>query len=392
MSTAPSTLRENPADRTAEELGPQRNGKGRLAIFLPNLGGGGAERVMLNLAEGVAGRGHPTDLVLAGAAGEYQGQVPPGVRQVDLGGRRTLRSARRLAAYLRRERPTALISALGHANIVALWARRLARVDTAVVVTEHLALQRQPAHTLAERVFPPLVRLEYPRAAAVVAVSEGVADAFAAVTGLGRELISVIYNPVVTPRLLDLAARPPEHPWFQPGEPPVVLGVGRLTAQKDFATLIRAFARVRRRAPARLLILGEGEDRASLEAEVARNGLRLGPDVQLPGFVANPYPYMAGARVFALSSVREGLPTVLIEALAVGATVVSTDCPSGPREILAGGRHGRLVPVGDAPALAAALGEALEEPARRPARDDAWAAFTRDAAVTAYLRAAGVPA
>jgi glycosyltransferase involved in cell wall biosynthesis len=195
--------------------------------------------------------------------------------------------------------------------------------------------------------------------------------------------MEVIYNPVITPALLARARQAPDHPWFGPGQPPVILGVGRLTPPKDFPTLIRAFAEVRRCRLARLIILGEGEDRPALEALI--NELRLSADVALPGFRNNAMAYMAGSELFVLSSAWEGLPTVLIEALAAGTKVVSTDCPSGPREILQNGRLGALVPVGDARALARAMIDALDRPSQN-VPVDALAPFTRDAAVDHYLR------
>jgi glycosyltransferase involved in cell wall biosynthesis len=200
---------------------------------------------------------------------------------------------------------------------------------------------------------------------------------------LARDRVQVVYNPVITPAVSAMACQPAEHPWYGLGQPPVILGVGRLTRQKDFPTLIRAFAAVRRQRHARLIILGEGEDRAELEALVTELG--LGRDVALAGFRDDAVAYMASSAVFVLSSAWEGLPTVLIEALAAGTRVVSTDCPSGPREILQEGRLGALVPVGDAPALARAVIDALNR------RGDtvppgALTPFTRDAAVDHYLR------
>jgi glycosyltransferase involved in cell wall biosynthesis len=196
----------------------------------------------------------------------------------------------------------------------------------------------------------------------------------------------VIYNPVIDSDMIGLAGQRPDHPWVSPGQPPVILGVGRLVPAKDFATLIRAFAEVRRRRAARLVILGEGPERPALTALAAELGLT--DDVSLPGFKANALAYMAGSAVFVLSSAWEGLPTVLIEALAAGARVVSTDCPSGPREILQEGRLGALVPVGNATALAGAILDALERPAE-PVPPDALMPFTRDAAVNHYLSLVG---
>lgn len=169
----------------------------------------------------------------------------------------------------------------------------------------------------------------------------------------------VIHNPVVTPKLFEQAKEPIDREWFKDGAPPVILGVGRLSLQKDFPTLIRAFTIVRKQLPARLMILGEGEERPQIEAMIKELG--LASEVALPGFVSNPYAFMSRAAVFVLSSVYEGLPTVLIEAMAVGTPVVSTDCPSGPREILGFGKYGMLVPVRDFEALANAIVTTLSD-------------------------------
>jgi glycosyltransferase involved in cell wall biosynthesis len=216
----------------------------------------------------------------------------------------------------------------------------------------------------------------------VVAVSRGAAEDLA-LSGVPRDLLKVIYNPVITPSLVAQARQEPAHPWLAPGQPPVIMGAGRLTRAKDFPTLIRAFAEIRQHREARLMILGEGEERAGL-TQLARE-LGLADDVALPGFTENAMSHMARAAVFVLSSAWEGLPTVLIEALAAGARVVSTDCPSGPREILQEGRLGALVPVGDAHALAEAVLEALERPST-PVPPSALAPFTKDTAVDHYLQ------
>jgi len=356
----------------------------RLAIFVPAMLGGGAERAMLNLARGIAERGYAMDLVLAQAEGPYLAEVPESVRVVDLKASRVLTSLPFLVRYLRCERPQALLSALGHANIIALWARRLASVPTRVVVSQRITLSRSAQHALSRRgrLMPQLIRRFYPWADGIVAVSKGVGDDLARVAGLPRERIQVIYNPVVTPELQEKAQASLEHPWFKPGEPPVLLAAGRLTAQKDFSMLIQAFAQVRQARPARLLILGEGEERPVLEALVRQLGLEQ--DVSLPGFVENPYPYMAQASLFILSSRWEGLPAVLIEALYCGVPLISTDCPSGPREILADGQYGQLVPVGDATALARAIETSLEGETPRPPRVS-WLPFEMEAVVSKYV-------
>jgi len=334
----------------------------KIALFLPSLRGGGAERVMVNLARGFYDQGINVDLVLAKAEGPYLSEVPAGVRVIDLHSSRVLFSLPGLVRYLRRERPQSILSAMDHANIVAIWARKLSGVPCRVIVSVHNTLSRTTAHSsnLRVRLIPNLIRIFYPWADDIVTVSNGVADDFASTIGLQRERIKVIYNPVITPELFEKAREPLDHPWFAAGQPPVVLSVGRLAKEKDYPTLIRAFALVRRKYPARLMILGEGEERPKLETLIKELGLEN--DVSLPGFVDNPYAYIARSAVFVLSSAWEGFGNVLVEAMAVGTPVVSTDCPSGPAEILEGGKWGKLVPVGDIEKIAKAIMTTLRDP------------------------------
>jgi len=359
--------------------------KKKIALFVPSLRGGGAERVMVNLARGFVERGLRVDLVLAKAEGPYLFQVPPEVRVIDLGARRTLYSLPGLVRYLRREQPQAMLSALNHANIVAIWAKHLARVKTRLVVSEHSTLSRSTENTqlIRAKFMPFLIKIFYPHANAVVAVSRGAAEDLTARTGMPAGKIRVIYNAVITPELFAKAQEPLDHSWFRPDEPPVILGVGRLTTQKDFPTLIRAFALVRKRRSARLMILGEGEERPKLEALVRELGLEK--DVALPGFVDNPYKYMKRAAVFVLSSRWEGFGNVLVEAMACGTPVVSTDCPSGPREILEDGRWGKLVSMGNPGALARGIIEALSNPAGSEDLQKRAKAFSLEKIVPQYL-------
>ncbi|MFZ8789918.1 MAG: glycosyltransferase [Acidilobaceae archaeon] len=367
-----------------------REKKKHIALFLPSLRGGGAEKVMVNLALGFVEQGLKVDLVLAKAEGPYLSRVPEEVRVVDLGARRVLYSLPGLVRYLRRERPQAMLSALNYANIVAIWAKLLARVQTHLVVSEHntLSCSTQNASSVRVKLLPLLIKIFYPYADAVVAVSHGVAEDLITMTGLPMEKVKVIYNPVITPELFAKAEEPLDHPWFRPGEPPVVLGVGRLTQQKDFPTLIRAFALVRKERPARLMILGEGEERPKLEALVRE--LRLEEDVALPGFVDNPYKYMKRAAVFVLSSRWEGFGIVLVEAMALGTPVVATDCPSGPAEILENGKWGHLVPVGEPLHLARAILKILQDDVYISPPKVAWKRFSKDNTVIAYLQVLGV--
>lgn len=362
------------------------NPQKRLAIFVPSMRAGGAERTMANLSGGLARRGYAVDLVLAQAEGPHLAEVPESVRIVDLKAPRVLASLPALMRYMQCERPVAMLSAWEHANIIALWARGLAGVPRHLVVNEQNTISKSTRQAKSSRrgwLIPPLAKRFYPWANGIVAVSNGVADDLAQVTGISRERIQVIYNPIVTPELQEKVQAPLDHPWFKPGQLPVVLAAGRLRPQKDFPTLIRAFAQVRQMRPARLMILGEGPERPVLEALIRQLGLEQ--EVSLPGFIENPFAYMARASLFVLSSKHEGLPTVLVEALYCGVPVVATDCPSGPREILADGQFGRLVPVGDVAALTQAIETSLAGRTPRPPRES-WRPYELEAIVSQYTQ------
>lgn len=359
---------------------------GKICLVMPCLEVGGVEWVMLNLAAGLSRRGLSVDLVVSDSSGPLRQAIPHGVNLVDLKVSRVIRGLPRLVKYLRANRPDGIISAKDYQNIVVLWAVKFSGIATKVVVTTHIdVLAESKKHKgLKSRIILYLMRYFYPWADHVVAVSEGVRESLARATRLPKERIKVIYNPVVTTELLRKAREPLDHPWFAPGEPPVILSVGRLTEQKDYVTLIRAFALVRKERPARLMILGDGEDRPKLEALTRELG--LDQDVALPGFVDNPYKYMSRAALFVLSSKYEGLGNVLIEAMACGCPVVSTDCPSGPAEILEGGRWGPLVPVGNEQLLAKAITEVMAHPPERELIQKRGLEFTADRAVERYLQ------
>lgn len=333
-----------------------------ITLYLPSLCGGGAERVMLNLAQGFAKRGHVVDLVLARAEGPYLKEVPGDVQVVDLRASRVLASLPGLVNYLQEKRPAVLLSALDHANITALWAGKISRVPTRRVISVHnfLSSLSQTAISTRDRLMPQWAKMFYRWADQVIAVSQGVAEDLSTLTGLPSEKIKIIYNPVVTPGLTDKARVPVRHPWLSQTEIPVILGVGRLNKAKDFPTLINALKLVHKQRQARLLILGEGEERPFLEELIHRLGLYH--DVELCGFVNNPYQYMARAAVFVSSSMHEGFGNVLVEAMACGCPVVSTDCPGGPAEILGKGVYGFLVPVGDADMMAGKIIQTINSP------------------------------
>lgn len=356
-----------------------------IALFSPSLEGGGAERVVANLAQGFVQSGLTVHLLLARAHGQMLADIPLNVRVVDFKQDHVTRTLPYLIDYLHTERPAILFSFQTHANLVALLAAQLARTSARTIVSEHIVLSYSAKATpgLKEGLLPWLARIFYRRANAIVAVSRGVADDLVNVVGISSNKLHVIYNPVVTPELSEKMQIIPLHPWFAPGTPPVVLAVGRLTAQKDYPTLLRAFALARQERELHLLILGEGEKRAELEDMVKSLGLKN--DVQMPGFAANPYAYMAHASVFVLSSAWEGLPTVLVEALACGTPVVSTDCKSGPAEILDYGRYGVLVPVGDDKKLSREILNAINSQPDKKALRARGETFSVERAAEAYL-------
>jgi glycosyltransferase involved in cell wall biosynthesis len=332
----------------------------KVTLFITNLEGGGAERVMVTLANQFARQGHQVDFLLMHKTGVYLKEVAREVNVIDMQRRRTRQSLKPLMHYLREACPDGILSSLPYPNMLNIIAARLVRTQATVVVREANtpSLRTRWADQLKDRVFERLVKYLYRYADWVVAVSRGVQRDLLQYTRVLPERVALIYNPTYTHRLLELREQPVEHPWFAPGEPPVVLGVGRFYLQKDFATLIRAFAKVRASRPARLVILGDGPLRAELEALSQQLG--IAEHVSMPGFVENPFAYMRRAAVFVLPSRFEGLPNVLIQAMACGCPVVSTNCPSGVEDVLDNGRYGHLVPVGDVEAMARAILRVLE--------------------------------
>lgn len=340
----------------------------------------------VRIANALTAQGIAVELVMPQAEGPHLRDLQQGVRVVSLNTRNPALLVWRLAGYLRQVRPRLMIASQQHTILAAVWARWLSRVPVRLVASQHNTLSELCGHSRrwAVRVLlPKMARRFYAQADQIVAVSEGVADDLAAVAGIPRRRIEVFYNPVVTSDLWDRAAAPTGHAWFDHKDRPVILAVGNLNEVKDHATLVKAFARVRAALPARLVILGDGPQRTALE-RLARQ-LDVSEDMDLPGFEANPYAFMARADVFALSSRVEGLPSALTEALACGCPVVSTDCPSGPAEILAGGKYGRLVPVCDDGALAEAIVATLHEPHDRDRLHRRGAMFSVERAVERYL-------
>jgi glycosyltransferase involved in cell wall biosynthesis len=363
----------------------------RIVLFGPTLGEGGADRVMLTLLEKLDRARYAPTLVLVRREGAWIDRVPADVRVIGLGRRRLLHAVPALARVLRAERPDVVLCLYGGANVIAIAAHRLARSRARLVLSERNAVRR-PGYEWRERFEVPLKRALYPLADLVTAVSDGVADDLRDILRLPARRVLTVYNPAIGPDLPALAQAPLEHSWFDGAAPPIV-AVGRLVAQKDYPTMLRAFALVRARTATRLVILGTGPDRAALEALAAELG--VAGDVAFAGFDPNPFRWMARARLLMQSSLAEGLPGTLIQSLACGTPVVATDCNHGPREVVADGVNGFLVPVGDARALADRVTRLLDDPALRDRMSAAARAsgqrYTLAAAMQNYERAIDGP-
>ena len=400
-----------------------------IGFLLSSLSGGGAERVILNLAQSLIARGHRADLVIPRLAGDYRAAIPLGMRvwraRIPGTDRKFLRAVQRagvqveamtvnpfgvvrswlvlarrypgipvirgsgmrsiypyahfVARYVREVRPHVLVSALPGPNAVTVCAAELTERAVPVVTTvrNNVAADYAPEWLAAARTL-------YPLADAVVAVSKGVAESVRRSLGVDAGRVHTIYNPIPAASIRRLAQEEITHPWFADGEPPVVLSVGREAPQKDHPTLVEAFGLARREVDARLVMLGKLSASYRARLKSLARGLGVEGDLDFVDFDENPYRYMRRAGLLALSSRWEGLPGVILEALACGTPVVSTDTPYGPREIL--GDWGDLPPVGDALALARALTRTLrgERPTAEALRARA-ADFSVEQAAAAYL-------
>ena len=339
---------------------------------------------MLGLAAGLSERGLPVDLVLVRAEGEYLSQVPERVRLVDLDSHRTAASLPKFFRYLHRERPDVILSALTPTNVVSLISKLLFRRNLCVFVRQDSTYTEAFAKgSLKEKAVMRVLKWLLPTADCIVSVSQGVTDDLRGLIPDVSHKIMTIYNPVVWPDHSQKAAAPVEHPWFNDARTPVILSVSRLAPVKDHVTLLMAFAQVVASRPARLVILGEGPERRNLTVLAERLG--ISQHVDMPGFRINPYAYMSKSRVFVLSSKHEGLPTVLPEAMACGTPIVSTDCRSGPREILENGKWGHLVPVGDWHAMAEAILDTLDNPIPSDQLIARASAFSAEASIDRYM-------
>lgn len=365
-----------------------------IAVLISFSGAGGVERMVMNLVREFDRRGLKVDLLTIRASGPHLRDLPEGVRHYPLKARHTLTAIPELARYLSTEAPAALLVAKDRAGRAAALARKLSGYRDPLVVRlgTNLSTALQSKSRLSGWIRTAPMRKIYRWVDQVVAVSEGVRQDTLAITGLDPDRVVVIRNPVITPDFDRSAQSDPAHPWLQmlPGEReiPVVIAAGRLSHQKGFDTLIRAFALVSKQRQVRLLILGEGGHREKLEKLVGQMG--LGNAVQLPGFQLNLYQWLRRADLFVLSSRWEGSPNVLTEALALGVPVVATRCPSGPDEILQEGRFGPLVKVDDEQGLAAAILARLDQPVDSEFLRSAADEYRAETSAEAYLKVLGV--
>lgn len=359
--------------------------KKTVSILVPLKAWGGIEGKIATLSREFLAQGVAVELLLPrGGEVPYPERLPAGVEIVDLGSKGKLDTARKLAARLRQKEPDALVAAKDHAVKAAVLGRFFAhaRVPIYIKLTNTVSvILRRPVKRL-------LAQWLYPFAEGAIAVSNGVRRDFLEHFSMDPRRVVTIYNPAIPEDFTERAAAPVGHPWLANTGVPVTIGVGRLADQKGFDVLLTAFAKLRSHRPARLIIVGEGTLRAALEEQARKLG--IDGDVDLVGSVPDVLPWVSRANLYVLSSRYEGLPNVLIEALAAGAPVVSTDCPSGPREILEDGRLGPLVPVDDVEALADAMERTLNNPPPAEERERSLERFRSGPVARQYLETMGL--
>ena len=352
-----------------------------LSFVLPNLRAGGAEQVVITLLNGLASRGYSVELLLSEYSGPLKTELDDSVKVATLPPARTsvfgvAAHLPAIAMYLQQKNPAAMFPHLEHPSVVCLTAHIATDTDTVVIPTQHSTLVGPGGGTPKDRIVDNLVPHLYPSANRIIAVAQGVANSITERTAVDPSDVSILHNPVDIDRIQRQAQEPLEHDWFVNDELKVILFVGRIAPEKDLQTWLQVFNSVHAENPrTRAVIAGRGPDREELLQFAERLG--IADVVAMPGYVDNPYKYMKRASVFLLSSRREGLPTVLIEALACGCPVVATDCRSGPREVLADGQFGQLAPVAEPSQIAKAVSEVLEQspaPAKLRSRADNFAA------------------
>lgn len=341
----------------------------KIAFFLPNLEGGGGERSVLNLLKGLNKENHKISIVLEEKRGDFLKDVPKEVSIIDLSTLRLPGIFFKFIRYFQKEKPDIFISTFPRFNLIILLAKFFSRRKVKFIITERTTVSglyitaRKVSHRLiAYFLLPYLIRLIYPKADAIIGISRGVAEDLYKIIRSSQK-IRVIYNPIAVEQIYTLAEEPLEHPWFSSRKIPVILAVGRLAKCKDYPNLLMAFNKILQKQPIRLVILGKGSEKSKLERLADKLG--LSENIAFLGFQENPYKYMKKASVFVLSSIQEGFGNVIVEAMTCGTPVVSTDCRSGPNEIIENGKNGILVSVSNPKALAEAVLNLLKNPLLR---------------------------
>lgn len=332
----------------------------KIVFFQRNFRAAGVERVNILLANEMVKIGYEVSFIVFSNDGEFKDYLSDEIKVQELKIDRTILSIPYLFKYFLKNR-VKFISAYNYLSIIAILINIFTFKKSDIYVCEHNTLSSilKVKGRWKDYLIAKLLPFFYAHTKAVIAVSKGVANDLSKHFGIKKNKIKVLYNPVVSTDMLIRAKEIPNHPWFLDKTKPVFIACGRLEPQKNFTLLIEAFSKVAEKVDARLLILGDGKQKDLLLNQIEM--LRLVDKCELVGFVDNPYKFIAHADVFVLSSDFEGLPTVLIEALACNTKVVSTDCPSGAAEILENGKWGRLVPVGDLEELSKAMITSLNE-------------------------------
>jgi glycosyltransferase involved in cell wall biosynthesis len=365
-----------------------------ICLFILKFGDGGVERMMVNIARGLSLIGTRVDFIVKETDAPYLHMLPPEVRIIRFEVSKQKAALPKLLDYLKRDDPDILLSAKILDDQIALQAKQRHHGRTRFYLRPGTALlsrmEARGTHPLRRWMKKRRLTSLFNRSDGVVAVSQGVADEVVQLSGIPAEKIRVIRNPTITPELYQQSQAQIDEPWLAPDQPPVILGIGGLRRQKDFPTLLHAFAMVRQEFPCRLMILGQGNKEGTL-LRLAKE-LGVGEDFRLPGFVDNPYAYLKRAKLFVLSSLWEGSPNVLTEALALGTSCVSTDCPSGPYEVTRGGKVAPLVPMGDVERMAQAMLKTLKQPLDAQRLKEAVSEYTLERSARGYLAAFGLTA
>jgi len=330
--------------------------KKKIAFFIPSLNFGGIEANTIRLATAFSKVGYDVDLIVGRAEGDYVDRVPSEINIVDFNRNKVYLTIPQLIRYMKISSPNVIISGGEAPNITLIIAKILTlgtKTKIIVSIRTHLSTELKNSKNINKKIMKYLGKILYHFADKVVAVSKGVAEDASKIFGLKKESIEVIYNPIVDESINLNMNKPVPHPWLTDEKVPVLLGVGRLVPQKNFSLLIKAFSIVRESESVKLIIIGEGPLRKDLEQEIIDLGLR--GSIDLVGYQSNPYIYMKWSDVFILSSDWEGFGNVIVEAMACGLKIVSTDCNSGPSEILDNGKYGALVDTNNPKFLADAI-------------------------------------